>query len=121
MRDTCPERDARARVSKDEDEGLDAPSCFETHRSAGWVVEALALASRCDAPQHEGGGARAFWRNEPNEDASLLRAKNQPAAVENDRAPTLPDSRLFFTGICATETCKALVHVPLGMPQILLK
>jgi hypothetical protein len=39
------------------------------------AVEALALASHCDAPQHEGEGARrilakrsqpAFWRNEPN-------------------------------------------------------
>jgi|307.fasta_scaffold74307_3 hypothetical protein len=40
-----------------------------------WAAETPALASRCDAPQHEGeGGPRilakrsqpAFWRNEPN-------------------------------------------------------
>jgi len=83
MRDTCPERDARARVSKDEDEGLDAPSCFETHRSAVWVVEALALASRCDAPQHEGG-------------------REQPVDVQNDSPRGVPVSGLFFTGNVTT-------------------
>ena len=88
MRDTCPERDARARVSKDEDEGLDAPSCFETHRSAVWVVEALALASRCDAPQHEGG-------------------REQPVDVQNDSPRGVPVSGLFFTGNAATATCLA--------------
>jgi hypothetical protein len=45
---------ARARVSKDEDERLGLPSCFETTSA----VEAPALASHCDAAQHEGEGAR---------------------------------------------------------------
>jgi len=31
-----------------------ATSCFETHRSAALAVEGRGLASRCDAPQHEG-------------------------------------------------------------------
>src|SRR5262249_25281117 len=67
---------ARARVSKDEDERLGSPSCFETHRSAfgPWKrlrsrrtqvgFTRLAPLKRpisgkpeigCDAPQHEGG------------------------------------------------------------------
>jgi hypothetical protein len=47
---------ARARVSKDEDEPLHSPSCFETHRSA--ADSCKRLCSRCDAPQHEGAGER---------------------------------------------------------------
>src|SRR5262245_44232166 len=67
---------ARARVSKDEDERLGSPSCFETHRSAFGLWKRLrsrrtqvgftrlAPLKRpisglpeigCDAPQHEGG------------------------------------------------------------------
>jgi hypothetical protein len=34
MRKASANSNARARVSKDEDEPLHAPSCFETHRSA---------------------------------------------------------------------------------------
>src|SRR5262249_55919021 len=37
--------------------GGGTPSCFETHRSAAEAVAAAVLA-RCDAPQHEGPGAR---------------------------------------------------------------
>src|SRR6266568_2034793 len=48
------------------DEPVRAPSCFETHRSARRPRKAPALGSRCDAPQHEGEGRPAFWRNEPN-------------------------------------------------------
>jgi hypothetical protein len=32
----------------------DAPSCFETHRSAAVLAEFAAFIARCDAPQHEG-------------------------------------------------------------------
>ena len=34
MRDRAANSNARARVSKDEDESIDAPSCFETPRSS---------------------------------------------------------------------------------------
>src|SRR5262245_49635420 len=53
-----PQSRTRARVSKDEDVRLDSPSCFEMHRSARRPRKAPVLASRCDAPQHEGAGAR---------------------------------------------------------------
>src|SRR5262249_18736673 len=49
---------ARMRVSKDEDEPMRAPSCFETHRSAPMPWTRLCSRWRCDAPQHEGAGAR---------------------------------------------------------------
>jgi hypothetical protein len=81
------------------------PSCFETHRSAvrQWknmhsCRAAMLLSMRARA--------RAFCRNEPKEDACLIRAKNQPAAVGNDRRRGCPVSGLFFTGSCATRTCE---------------
>jgi len=52
---------ARARVSKDEDEPMCAPSCFETHRSALRLWKRL-RSSCCDAPQHEGEGRRTNLR-----------------------------------------------------------
>src|SRR5215831_1020433 len=78
----------RARVSKDEDVRLGSPSCFETHRSARRPPKAPVLASRCDAPQHEGAGA-----------------KHQPAAVRNGRRGTFIVSGLLFTMTFATPTC----------------
>src|SRR5262249_16174942 len=48
----------RTRVSKDEDEPLSAPSCFETHRSVRRLWRCL-RACRA-APQHEGEGARGW-------------------------------------------------------------
>ena len=55
----------RARVSKDEDEPVHAPSCFETHRSAAMPGRSRAR-SRCDAPQHEGrGGTAHFGETKP--------------------------------------------------------
>ena len=54
-----------ARVSKDEDEPVPSPSCFETHRSALACGRTYARA-RCAAPQHEGSGGRAFWRDKAN-------------------------------------------------------
>lgn len=57
MQDGAANANRRARVSKDEDERAYSRSCFETHRSASGV-ETGALASRCDAPQHEGKGGR---------------------------------------------------------------
>src|SRR5262249_19920251 len=53
----------RARVSKDG--AAVTPSCFETHRSARRPRKAPALASRCDAPQHEGTGARRIFETNP--------------------------------------------------------
>jgi hypothetical protein len=51
---------ARTRVSKDEDGRLGSPSCFETHRSALGLWKLL-RSSCCDAPQHEGDGARRIF------------------------------------------------------------
>ena len=48
---------ARARVSKDEDEQVHAPSCFETHRSAAMPGRSRARA-RCDALSMRGEDAR---------------------------------------------------------------
>jgi hypothetical protein len=53
MRSASAKSNARARASKDEDERLSAPSCFETHRSAPSLWKRL-RSSCCDAPQHEG-------------------------------------------------------------------
>jgi len=44
---------ARARVSKDED-GRGMALVLRDASQRTWAVEAAALASRCDAPQHEG-------------------------------------------------------------------
>src|SRR5262249_48078915 len=50
----------RTRVSKDEDEQVHSPSCFETHRSATMLGRRRAR-SRSDAPQHEGRGRTAHF------------------------------------------------------------
>ena len=55
---------ARARVSKDED-GRGMALMLRDASQRIWGAEASALASRCDAPQHEGEG------------------KHQPAAARN--------------------------------------
>ena len=71
---------ARARVSKDEDERLGLPSCFETHRSALGLGRRLRARPRCDAPQHEGRRRAAhFGRTKPSG------GRYQPAAVEVGR------------------------------------
>jgi hypothetical protein len=79
---------ARARASKDEDERLSAPSCFETHRSA----------------------LRLWKRLRPRHAATLLsmraRAKHQPAAVRNDHRGGFIVSGLLFTMTFATPTCR---------------
>jgi hypothetical protein len=50
MRDGAANSNARARVSKDEDEQPSAPSCFETHRSAMSLGNARArFALRCSS------------------------------------------------------------------------
>src|SRR5262245_39267926 len=84
--------------------------------------EAPALASRCDAPQHEGEGdahfgetnptgilakrtQRAFWPTEPRRGA-CARAKYQPAAVRNERRRSFIVSGLLFTMRFATHTCR---------------
>src|SRR5215472_11786855 len=58
-----------ARVSKDEDGPMSAPSCFETHRSALRLWEQL----------HSHSAAMLL--------SMRARAKNQPAGVGNDRQP----------------------------------
>jgi hypothetical protein len=77
---------ARARVSKDEDEPLHVPSCFETHRSAAGL-RSMHAPLRCDAPQHEGDGGpgilakrtqRSFWPNEPNISTRVVPARGTP-------------------------------------------
>src|SRR5262249_36176064 len=61
-----------------------------------WAVEGPALASRCDAPQHEGERLLRM----------MARAKHQPAAVRNDGWRRFPVSGLLFTGNGATPTCR---------------
>src|SRR5262245_33683980 len=71
----CQRRSAnsnvRTRVSKDEDEPVHAPSCFETHRSATTLGRRRAR-SRCDAPQHEGRGRTAHFGETKPMGACLL-------------------------------------------------
>jgi hypothetical protein len=84
------------------------------HASA---VEAPALASCCDAPQHEGDGARrilaktnpsGIWPNEAKRGA-CARAKDQPAAVRNDRRRNF----ICFRIVIYNEVCNP--HVPAGL------
>ena len=66
---------ARARVSKDEDERLGLPSCFETHRSALglWKRQRSRRAAMLLSMRVRVRGA--FWRNEAKrEPACLVRA-----------------------------------------------
>ena len=67
-----------------------APLCFETHRSALSAGEAIALGTRCDAPQHEGD-------------------QDQPAAVRN--------VRLCFRPVIYRENCNRNVSAALS-PKI---
>jgi hypothetical protein len=68
----------RTRVSKDEDGRLGSPSCFETHRSALGLWKRL-RSSCCDAPQHEGDGARRiFWPNEPKRGVCVFGRSEAP-------------------------------------------
>src|SRR5262249_12886678 len=73
-----------------------------------WAVEAPALASGRNAPQHEGeGGATHFGQTKPSgEYACLVRANDQPAAVQNDRRRRFTVSGLLFTMTFATRTCR---------------
>src|SRR5262249_1417045 len=80
--------------------------CFETHRSPRRPRKASALASRCDAPQHEGERAARFGETNPTVIlAERKPSEHQPTAVRNDRRLTFPVSGLFFTGTGATHTC----------------
>ena len=55
---------ARARVSKDGDERLGSPSCFETHRSAFGLRKRLRSRRAAMLLSMRERGRRAFWRNE---------------------------------------------------------
>src|SRR5215470_4672135 len=73
-----------------------------------WLVEATALVSRCDAPQHEGDSAPRIFGRGHGAYARSVGAKHQPVAVENDRWFGFPVSGLLFTGSGATPTCRAV-------------
>ena len=77
---------ARARVSKDED-GRGMALMLRDASQRIWGAEAPALASRCDAPQHEGEGAPRilakrtqlpFWRNVPKDHLGSSPRKRGP-------------------------------------------
>src|SRR6266487_5910274 len=116
--------EARSAVSKDEDEPADAPSCFETHRSAPRRSEGPARVSRCDAPQHEGEECILAKRTQSSSIRPMITGRcswvpalatlgrddvliGQPAAAENEDRRRASVSRLFFTGNRATPTCRA--------------
>jgi hypothetical protein len=117
-RGSAANANVRARVSKDED-----GQCARPHASrriaARQAVGRTCLASRCDAPQHEGGEVRgAFWRNEPNPPQSgrprYCYARPGRHRIGHDTNLRLQESvaglgssvsRLFFTGNRATPTC----------------
>src|SRR5262249_3831173 len=56
----------RARVSKDGDERLGLPSCFETHRSALRLWKHLRSPRTATLLSMRARGRGAFWRNEAN-------------------------------------------------------
>src|SRR6266568_8191987 len=81
----------------------------ETPRIAAKRVEAH-VTFCCAAPQHQGRRGRGVWRNEAKR-ATLRprpprRAKNQPAGVANDRRLGSNVSGLLFTMNGATRTCE---------------
>ncbi len=81
----------------------------ETPRIAAKRVEAH-VTFCCAAPQHQGRRGRGVWRNEAKR-ATLRprpprRAKNQPAGVANDRRLGSIVSGLLFTMNGATRTCE---------------
>src|SRR6516225_1532736 len=55
---------ARTRVSKDGDERLSSPSCFETHRSAFGLWKHLRSRRAATLLSMRARGSRVFWRNE---------------------------------------------------------
>src|SRR5262249_25687086 len=57
---------ARTRVSKDGDERLGSPSCFETHRGALGLWKHLRSRPAAMLLSMRARERRAFWRNEPN-------------------------------------------------------
>jgi hypothetical protein len=96
---------ARARVSKDEDERVHAPSCFETHRSATMLGRRHAR-FRCDAPQHDGRGRTVHsGETKPMESMPACSMRNRPAVAENDRRLRSIVFGLLFTMNAATRTC----------------
>jgi hypothetical protein len=88
------------------------PSCFETHRSGLGPWKRLRSGSAATLLSMRARGA-ALWRNEPNEhfgqtkpSGEHARAKDQPAAVRNDRWRSFIVSGLLFTMRFATHTCR---------------
>src|SRR5262245_42884879 len=95
---------ARARVSKDEEEPVHAPSCFETHRSVTMLGRRRARA-RCDAPQHVGRGRTAhFGETKPMGSMPACSMRNRPAVAGSDRRRRSIVSGLLFTTNGATRT-----------------
>src|SRR6266550_88748 len=105
--------EARSAVSKDEDGPLHAPSCFETHRSALGLWKHLRSRRAAMLLSMRAGERCAFWPNKPDDHFGQTKpngsvgAADQPAAVRNERRPSVPVSGLFFTGNAATATCLA--------------
>jgi hypothetical protein len=112
---TCPHPEERAcsnssakpngpaRVSKDEDEhgtALNASRRIAALRGGGSVCAPVCAAMLLSMR----AGAHGAFRK-PSDSAG---AKNQPAAVGNDRWSALPVSGLLFTGNGATPTCRAV-------------
>jgi hypothetical protein len=96
---------ARARVSKDEDVRLFALMLRDASQRI-WALEAPALASRCDAPQHEGeGGAAHFGETKPT---GML-----PIGVVPARGTR--DSKSAFTRVC---DALCVAGTPLRGPMI---
>jgi len=88
MRDRTPKVNARARVSKDEDEPPSAPSCFEMYRSA------MSL-----------GNTRA--RVAPRRSSAMRATWHQPAGVRSDAGRGSLFPGLLFTGKSTTQACCA--------------
>jgi hypothetical protein len=80
----CANANLRARVSKDEDEQVGCALMLRDASQRASATAVPALASRCDAPQHEGEKAPRilakrtqlrFWPNEPKSRLSTRAAR----------------------------------------------
>jgi hypothetical protein len=107
----------RARVSKDEDEPVRAPSCFETHRSGLGLWKQLRSLGAAMPLSMRATVRGVFWRKEADrhltkrseaDDACSIQGEDQPGAVRNHRRFGFPVSGLLFTGSTATPTCRAV-------------
>src|SRR5262249_26594303 len=83
------------------------PSCFETHRGALGLWKHLRSHPAAMLLSMRARGATHFGQTKPSgEYACLVRANDQPAAVQNDRRRRFTVSGLLFTMTFATRTCR---------------